>query len=295
MYFGVPFRGSVAVAAGAVSRGVLRGPRFRRLFPDVYVAADVPLDHRLLCRAATLYVGSDAVVSGLSALAVHGVDQLPRGEPAVEISVARSVYAARNPRISVVRSAVDVADMVKRASTPVTSGVRTGFDLARRLPLSSAVAALDGLTHRHVATVDQIRAYALAHPAGDCCRQVAQVLSLVDPESESPMESHARVLLVVGGLPRPESQVEVFDPNGALIGRLDLAYRRIKLGLEYDGDHHRSTDVFRRDVARANALRTAGWEIVRLTADDIYRTPVKFVREVRRLIVERAEAMRRAA
>ena len=295
MYFGMPFRGSVAVAAGAVSRGVLRGPRFLRLFPDVYVAADVPVDHLLFCRAATLYVGSDAVVSGLSALAVHGVPQLPLGEPTVEISVGRSLYAARNPRISVVRSAVDVADVVRRASMPVTSGVRTGFDLARRLPLSSAVAALDGLTHRHLATVDQIRAYALAHPAGDCCRQIARVLSLVDPASESPMESHTRVLLVVGGLPRPESQVEVFDANGALIGRLDLAYRRIKLGLEYDGDHHRSKDVFRRDVARLNALRTAGWEIVQVTADDIYRTPVKLVHEVRRLLVERAREMRRAA
>ena len=175
----------------------------------------------------------------------------------------------------------------------VTSGARTGFDLARRLPLSSAVAALDGLTHRHVATVDQVRAYALAHPSRPGGTQVSQVLALVDPASESPMESHTRVLLVIGGLPRPESQVEVFDDGGRLVGRVDLAYRTIKLGLEYEGDHHRSKDVFRRDVARLNALRTAGWEIVRVTADDIYRTPVRFVRDVRRLMVERARAGRR--
>lgn len=30
-----PFRGSDALAAGALTRGELRGPRFRRLFPDV--------------------------------------------------------------------------------------------------------------------------------------------------------------------------------------------------------------------------------------------------------------------
>jgi hypothetical protein len=29
-----PFRGSDALAAGLLTRGVLRGPRYRRLFPD---------------------------------------------------------------------------------------------------------------------------------------------------------------------------------------------------------------------------------------------------------------------
>jgi hypothetical protein len=45
----------------------LRGPRFRRLFPDVYVAADVSVDHYVMCRAAALYAGPAAVISGLSA------------------------------------------------------------------------------------------------------------------------------------------------------------------------------------------------------------------------------------
>jgi hypothetical protein len=34
-----PFRGSEAIAAGLLTPGVLRGPRFRRLFPDIYIAA----------------------------------------------------------------------------------------------------------------------------------------------------------------------------------------------------------------------------------------------------------------
>ena len=36
-----PFRGSAARASGLITPGVLRGPRFRRLFPDIYVPADV--------------------------------------------------------------------------------------------------------------------------------------------------------------------------------------------------------------------------------------------------------------
>jgi hypothetical protein len=42
--FDSPFRGSDALATGLLTRGRLRGPGFRRLFDDVYVAADVPVD-----------------------------------------------------------------------------------------------------------------------------------------------------------------------------------------------------------------------------------------------------------
>jgi hypothetical protein len=34
-----PFRGSAAVAAGLLTRGLLRGSCYRRLFPDVYAPA----------------------------------------------------------------------------------------------------------------------------------------------------------------------------------------------------------------------------------------------------------------
>lgn len=49
-----PFRGSHAVAAGLLTRAMLRGPRFRRLFPDVHVPADAEVDLELLSRAAYL-------------------------------------------------------------------------------------------------------------------------------------------------------------------------------------------------------------------------------------------------
>jgi len=100
------------------------------------------------------------------------------------------------------------------------------------------------------------------------------------------------MLLVDGGLPRPEAQVEVYDDLGEFVARLDLGYRHLKVGLEYEGDRHRSKDVFRRDIARGNALRDAGWLIVRVTADDVYRAPVRFVRRVARLLAERRRELR---
>jgi len=148
------------------------------------------------------------------------------------------------------------------------------------------------MTHLHFATIDEIRRYALGRPAGPGCTQVAAVLAQVELDTESPMESRTRMLLVDGGLPRPEAQVEVYDDLGEFVARLDLGYRHLKVGLEYEGDRHRSKDVFRRDIARGNALRDAGWLIVRVTADDVYRAPVRFVRRVARLLAERRRELR---
>jgi len=49
----VVFRGSHAVEAGLVTRGRLRGPRYRRLFPDVYCRATARPD--LLLRSLAAY------------------------------------------------------------------------------------------------------------------------------------------------------------------------------------------------------------------------------------------------
>ncbi len=46
-----PFRGSEAVALGLLTPGQLRGARYRRLFPDVYVRAEAANDLALMSRA----------------------------------------------------------------------------------------------------------------------------------------------------------------------------------------------------------------------------------------------------
>ncbi|WP_337832299.1 endonuclease domain-containing protein [Pseudonocardia sp. TMWB2A] len=77
-----PFRGSEAVARGTVTPGRLRGPRFVRLFPDVYVSAVVPVTPLLRARAASIHAGP------LDALAARRRDRpvfvAVRGTPAPE-------------------------------------------------------------------------------------------------------------------------------------------------------------------------------------------------------------------
>ena len=46
------FRGTEAVAAGALTRGELRGPRYTRLFRDVYVPTGITVSHAVRTEAA---------------------------------------------------------------------------------------------------------------------------------------------------------------------------------------------------------------------------------------------------
>lgn len=76
-----PFRGSAALRCGAVTRGVLIGPRYRRLQHDIYVTADREVDLALRSLAALLVVERGGVLSGYSAAELLEASSGPLGTP----------------------------------------------------------------------------------------------------------------------------------------------------------------------------------------------------------------------
>ena len=129
-----PFRGSRAVAAGTVTGAELRGPRFRRLFTDVYVSARVEVDLALRSRAAQLRV--DGVLGGWSAAEVLGASCGPQ-TAAAEVIVAGGRRRTRAGLV--IRGDVLAADEITTVGGAlVTTPVRTAWDLARCMPLVDA-------------------------------------------------------------------------------------------------------------------------------------------------------------
>ncbi len=51
--------------------------------------------------------------------------------------------------------------------------------------------------------------------------------------------------------------------------------------IEYEGDYHREPDAFRFDIARLNDLAEDGWRIIRVTSDDVFKTPEALVASTR--------------
>src|SRR5690606_20521706 len=100
-------------------------------------------------------------------------------------------------------------------------------------------------------------------------RQIAKALPFTRVGVESPKETETRLLILAAGLPEPVVQFEV-RVDGRLIARTDLAYPELKIGIEYDGDGHRTEkEEWRRDIQRQRALAAAGWVSLHLTEADL--------------------------
>lgn len=264
-------RGSAAVAAGLVTRGVLRGPRFRRLYPDVYVAAGVELDLIVWSRAAYLLVEHrGGALGGWSAATLLGAACAPARVPPEVVVPTGGLRAG--PRLVVRRERLPEADMCRVRGCRVTSPLRTAWGLARRLSLVEAVVAVDALAGCGGFAPQALLERRGAEPAAGC-RALDAVVALCDPRAESVMETRLRLLLVLAGLPRPEVQYRVLDAHGFVVARLDLAYPQVKLAIEYDGGHHFTDLGSRRDRRRDLALSDLGWHTMRFTRDEVDGDP----------------------
>ncbi len=105
-------------------------------------------------------------------------------------------------------------------------------------------------------------------------RRLRAALALADGRAESTFETLVRLLLVRAGLAPETLQLEVFDNNGRLYARLDMAWPSVKVGLEADGrEFHDLPQALHRDRVRANQLAEDGWKIFRVTWDDLVRHP----------------------
>ncbi|MEI4270374.1 DUF559 domain-containing protein [Klenkia sp. LSe6-5] len=82
---------------------------------------------------------------------------------------------------------------------------------------------------------------------------------------------------------RPESQHVVVDGRGGFVARVDLAFPRQRVAVEYDGAWHGEPGQFARDRRRLNALQAAGWRVLHVTAADLHR-PEALVARVRALL-----------
>jgi very-short-patch-repair endonuclease len=275
------FRGSVAVAAGVLSRGELAGHRFQRLFPDVYAPAELVVDLAARSRAAHLLVEPHGVLAGYSAAELLGASCGPTNVPA-EVLCPRS--RRRLPGLIVHTDALAADETVVRAGLRMTTPARTAFDLARWRSLTESVTAVDTLAHRFPFDLDEVRELRSRHLGAHGGRRIERVLSLVDRRSESPMESRTRVALVLGGL-CPQVQYRVLV--GDLRVRLDLAFPEALLGVEFDGGHHRTAEQARRDLYREAALAAAGWTVLRFDASTVFRRPDLIVARTRRELAGR--------
>lgn len=255
----------------------LRRSAWRRVAHGWYCWKGCPPreEHLLIAIASTLPAGG--AFSGLTAARLLGIEApLPR-RPEVVVPDATRI-ANRAPAtvrcIQLARS-----DVVIARGFPVTSPARTCFDLASRLSLTEAVAAIDMALHDQRLSLEAFSSYVAAHHGVQGVVKARRVLPLLEPKSESPMETRLRMLLVLNDLDRPQAQVSLCDAGGGFVARVDLYYPEAHLAIEYDGEQHR--DQLTADNRRQNRLHDLGVSVLRYTAPDLRERPHEIVAQVR--------------
>jgi len=244
--------------------------------------------------ATALRLAPGCVIGGWAAARIHERTADPESETTVFTGEAWHEHAARDrrdvgtstsgrvlvcaPRTSrlrpgdharIFRSVVPTAEWTVVDGIPVTTPVRTAFDLARLWRQPAAVVALDRLVGLGVVDLAEVRAVTLARHRWRGRPSALQVLDRVDGGSESPQESALRMLWLDVGLARPLCNPVIRDRHGAFVARVDLLDPDLGVVGEYDGAHH--ADAARRgdDARRQQALEELGLVVVRATAVDL--------------------------
>ncbi len=147
---------------------------------------------------------------------------------------------------------------------------------------------LDALVNATDSRTAEIDAVIAQHKGARGIRRLRQILPLVDGGAESPQESRTRLVLVDAGLPKPQTQIRVFNEYGDFVGRVDMGWREWRVGVEYDGAQHWIDPKQRsRDIDRQAELADCGWIIVRVSSD--------MLRHMQGTVVARVVAALRAA
>lgn len=276
------FVGSHAIAEGFLTRGQLRRRGYRRVVQGVYVDPSLPFDHQLKCRGVALLLPEDCVIGGHSAAAWYGAAFAGRSDP---VTVLRSSDVTWDgPRgVRVHQTVLRPGDRTTLDGVPLSSPLRTAWDVAALEPLATAVAALDAMVRAGEIELPELHAMARGGSGRFGAARVRRAVPLVDPRAESAPESRVRVALVLAGLvPVPQYEVSI---DGRDL-RLDFGWPEVKVAVEYEGAHHFEDGQIVVDHERLALLQAAGWLVIRVSAADLRKLDA-VVEKVRAAIASR--------
>lgn len=256
-----------------VSERRLGSPDFPRILPGCYAVGEGTVELREVARVAQRIVVPGSVISGVTAAELLGLPvptRLTWGEgEAIHCTVepGRKRASARGLKIHV---------RAGRRSIPfegltIAHPVDILLDLASVLPLDDLVACIDSLGSMRRGNVrvpvETVR-IAARIVSGRGVRALRAAAREARDAVDSPRETRSRLMLLRAGYPEPEINRPIIDPATDKEYRIDLAYVRWKIAIEYDGKDHFTLEQKRSDHYKDELLHREGWTVLRMTVDD---------------------------
>lgn len=294
------FRVDAAMEAG-LTRGVLRGGSFTTPFRGIRT---MEAPETLIERAAAFapLVRPWQRFGGVSALAVLGLPVPWRLGQAATVELV-SLKGRGKPERSGVRVRRLEADRLDRwtveglpvAPAPLAWALMGGRCTVHELVVlgDAIVTAADNYPDRRLpgplASLDELGETVERWAGRSGAAALRAALPRIRERVESPRETDMRLFIVDAGMPEPEVQVEVRDPqSGLLLGRADLAHREARVVEEYEGEGHRSKEQWDRDIQKNRAFERIGLRTVRATNRDFVPSPDRWLADLAELLRQRS-------
>ena len=249
----------------------LANREIRRVLTGVFVRADAPDTNGLRALAAALVISPYAVACDRTAAWLHGVDVMDFREldilPPLETFVLRGHRRTNRPECRGGSRDLSPEDICVVGGVTATTPLRTALDLGCTLSRRRALAALDSFMRIHGITHAEMRRLLPRYFRRRGVVQLRQLIPIADGRAESSGESWTRLEILDARLPAPEPQYWVMV-EGRPTYRLDLAYPKARVAVEYDGrEFHEGDDQREADAKRRRWLRDQGWTVIVVDKD----------------------------
>lgn len=263
------------------SAAELRSMAFTTPARGARITAAIGDEARALLEAVRVLAQDDQFFSHTTAARIHGMPLPARLENEARVHIASPTGRARMHRPGVVGHRLKSAT-IEIDGMRVEARADTFVHLSTLLTVEELVAVGDWLVSpkrrdpmAREDLFDALRRYSGARGLN----RARRALALVRIGAESPRETLLR-LLIIRALPEPVLQHEVFDAAGSFVGRIDLSWPHLRLGIEYDGEHHQDPQQRARDSVRLAKLRAEGWHIIVVTRDDLVDGGAELLRRI---------------
>ncbi len=292
-----PFTVSDAARAG-VSQKRLRHRGLHRLGKGIRSespTAELPLSIRV--RPFT-EVNERCAASHLTAAELLVLPRRQQKENPEMYHIIRPEGAAHlnRPHVNVHRMKLYSDEVTTVEGIPVTTPERTWLDMAEMLTLDELVAMGDSCVRMPrtdlegrdmpLCSLADLQRMIDRHKGKRGLRRAKEAIRLIRVGSDSPQETLLRLAVVRAGLPEPELNVPIIGDDGLRHHEPDLSYRKYRIGIEYEGEHHGQDLQIVRDIARSERYVALGWTEVRISTRHMLNDAKPAVIKIRAALVQ---------
>lgn len=263
---------------------MLRGRHFVSVHHGVWRLVSTELTFDLALQAAVRVLPPGSAASHVTALQWMGVYV---GTPRpIHFSTA-STARTRNDVVLHRRLGRTTAQDLR--GIPTLGPDRSFVDSATLLSLRTLVQAGDWMVRAGLTTTDRLIDYSM-HSHLDGVVRAREASLLVRERVDSPRETDVRLLIVLAGLPEPETNIDITTDAGSWIARGDLVLARYRTIIEHDGwVHERNATQRQKDHLRREWIESAGWTLIVITTED-FEHPTAIVIRIFQALLRRGYA-----